>query len=96
LQRTHDLLCNYEFIKPISIEPKIQNIVATFDLTKYIDFSGVIKRRKVIYDPEQFPGMIYKTTYGTTCLIFASGKVVIVGSKSEEQILNTINELVTL
>jgi transcription initiation factor TFIID TATA-box-binding protein len=96
LQRTHDLLCKYEFIKPISITPKIQNIVATFDLKKYIDFSEVIKKRKVIYEPEQFPGMIYKTTSGTTCLVFASGKVVIVGSKSEEQIVDTIEELVNL
>jgi TATA-box binding protein (TBP) (component of TFIID and TFIIIB) len=31
-QRTHDLLCKHELIKPISLEPKIQNIVATFDL----------------------------------------------------------------
>jgi TATA-box binding protein (TBP) (component of TFIID and TFIIIB) len=42
------------------------------------------------------PSMIYKTIYGTTCLILASGKVVIAGSKSEEQIINTIKELVTL
>jgi TATA-box binding protein (TBP) (component of TFIID and TFIIIB) len=95
LQRTHDL-CNYEFIKPISIAPKIQNIVATFDLKKCIEFGEVIKRKKVIYEPEQFPAMIYKTIFGTTCLIFASGKVVFAGSKSEEQIADTIKELVTL
>ena len=97
LQRTHDLLKSHEFIKPVSISPKIQNIVATFDLKKYVDFREVIiKKKKVIYEPEQFPGMIYKTTCGTTCLVFASGKVVIVGSKSEEQIIDTIKELVTL
>jgi TATA-box binding protein (TBP) (component of TFIID and TFIIIB) len=96
LQRTHDILCKYEFIKPIAIKPKIQNIVATFDLKKYLEFSDIIKRKKAIYEPEQFPGMIYKSIHGATCLIFASGKVVIAGSKSEEQIDNTINELMTL
>jgi len=96
LNTTQDLLCKYEFIKPIRIEPKVQNIVATFDLEKYVDFSRIIKKKKVIYEPDQFPAMIYKTIYGTTCLIFASGKVVIAGSKSEEQIVNTITELVTM
>ena len=96
LQKTHDLLCKYKFIKPINIEPKIRNIVATIDLKEYIEFNDIIKKRRVIYEPEQFPGIIYKTAYGTTCLIFASGKVVIVGSKSEEQIIETIKELVTM
>jgi transcription initiation factor TFIID TATA-box-binding protein len=93
LQKTHDLLYQNKFIEPIRIEPKIQNIVATLDLKKNIDFREFIKKRTVIYEPDQFPGMIYKTMYGTTCLVFASGKVVIVGAKSEEQIKNTINEL---
>ena len=96
LQKTHDLLCKYEFIKPVIIAPKVRNIVATIDLKKSIEFREVIEKKKVIYEPDQFPGMIYKTTYGTTCLMFASGKVVIVGSKSEEQIIDTIKELVTL
>jgi TATA-box binding protein (TBP) (component of TFIID and TFIIIB) len=42
------------------------------------------------------PGMIYKTIYGTTCLIFASGKLIIAGSKSEQQIVDTIEELVDI
>jgi TATA-box binding protein (TBP) (component of TFIID and TFIIIB) len=35
----------------------------------------------------------YKTPYGATCLIFRSGKVVIVGAKSEKQINDSENLL---
>jgi TATA-box binding protein (TBP) (component of TFIID and TFIIIB) len=41
---------------------------------------------KVIYEPDQFPGAIFKTPQGPVCLIFSSGKIVIVGSKSEQQL----------
>jgi transcription initiation factor TFIID TATA-box-binding protein len=47
----------------------------------------------VIYEPEQFPGLIYKSSIGPTCLVFSSGKIIIVGSKSEEQIEETIQDL---
>ena len=42
-----------------------------------------------IYEPEQFPGLIYKSTSGPKCLIFSTGKVVIAGSKSKDS-LNVI------
>jgi TATA-box binding protein (TBP) (component of TFIID and TFIIIB) len=64
----------------INFKTKIHNIVATFDLKKSIDFGDVIERKKVIYEPDQFPGIIYKTTHGMTCLTFASGNVVIAGA----------------
>jgi transcription initiation factor TFIID TATA-box-binding protein len=53
----------------------------------------VQKLSKTLYEPEQFPGAIYKTEEGPTCLIFASGKIVIAGANSEVQLSNTANSL---
>lgn len=93
LYRTKQLLLNNGFIKDVVIHPEIRNIVATFDFKKHIDFKKMVGRKGVIYEPEQFPGLIYKSPCNPTCLIFSIGKVVIAGSKSEEQIRETIQDL---
>jgi len=93
LYRTKKLLLQADFIKNVTIQPEIRNIVVTFDINKRIDFENIINKKTVIYEPDQFPGLIYKSNIGTTCLIFSSGKIVIVGSKSEEQIERTIEDL---
>jgi transcription initiation factor TFIID TATA-box-binding protein len=70
-------------------EPRIQieNIVATatlggdIDLEKAAYFLG-----RTMYEPEQFPGAIYRMDEpNVVFLIFASGKIVILGAKREEQ-----------
>jgi TATA-box binding protein (TBP) (component of TFIID and TFIIIB) len=39
------------------------------------------------YEPERFPGLIYHPfNNSVVCLLFASGKIVVVGGKSEKQI----------
>ena len=47
----------------------------------------------LIYEPSNFPGIIYKHDGRISCLIFASGKVVIAGVKSEDQLGNVANEI---
>jgi transcription initiation factor TFIID TATA-box-binding protein len=77
------------------IEPKFQNAVATIDIKKKLDLINVAEEvSNSIYEPDQFPGLIYKALGGSTCLIFASGKVVIVGTKSELQLLNAVDHIV--
>ena len=44
------------------------------------------------YEPEQFPGLIWKLESGT-CLLFTSGNIVITGPNSIEKIEETIAEL---
>jgi TATA-box binding protein (TBP) (component of TFIID and TFIIIB) len=46
-----------------------------------------------IYEPDNFPGIIYKHNGRISCLIFASGKVVIAGVKSEDQLNNIADEI---
>jgi transcription initiation factor TFIID TATA-box-binding protein len=93
LFRTKWLLQQGGFIKDVKIKPEIRNIVVTFNINKIIDFQEIVKKKTVIYEPDQFPGLIYKTSIGPTCLIFSTGKIVIVGSKSKEQIEETIQDL---
>ena len=94
LLRTKQLLVQEGFIKDVKIQSIIRNIFVTFDFNRNIDFRKIIQKKiKVVYEPEQFPGLIYKSNIGLTCLIFSSGKVVIAGSKSEKQIEETIEGL---
>ncbi len=71
-------------------KPKIviQNMVASANLHGKIDLetmSDVLEH--VMYEPEQFPGLIYRMTEPkVVLLVFASGKLVITGAKREEQV----------
>lgn len=54
---------------------------------------------KTEYEPEQFPGLIYRPEGSNcVCLLFSSGKVVITGSRSEveaEEAINNLNRRLT-
>ena len=46
---------------------------------------------KVEYEPEQFPGLIYRLDYPrVVCLIFGSGKMVITGARAKDEILEAV------
>lgn len=46
------------------------------------------------YEPEQFPGLVYRPEeYGVTLLVFASGKVIIGGTTSHSLAEEAVNEL---
>lgn len=83
-----------EFDDP-SIE--IKNIVAVGNLGEDInlgELSIVLGLENIEYEPEQFPGLIYRPS-NSTCvlLIFASGKVVITGGRNIVKITNAYDEL---
>ena len=74
----------------ISRSPKIDivNIVASANLHGKIDLEAMSDDlENVMYEPEQFPGLIYRMTEPkVVLLVFASGKLVITGAKREEQV----------
>jgi len=80
---------------------KIQNIVAsvtlggTVDLVGFYEAGGKIGLRgKVMYEPEQFPGLIYRMkTPKAVILIFSSGKLVCTGAKKEEEVHQAVKKL---
>ena len=61
----------------------IQNIVASAELGGEIDLESLVyKLSKVMYEPEQFPGAVYRMDEPKVVfLIFSAGKLVCVGAK---------------
>jgi transcription initiation factor TFIID TATA-box-binding protein len=88
-------LVERNFVKKVELQPKIQNLVVTADFESFIELEKLSENLKAIYEPEQFPGAILRleNPFKTSILLFASGKVVITGLKSSEQIEPTIQIL---
>ncbi len=76
-----------DLIQEIKLEPRIRNIVATISFNKSINLKKLItKLPNSIYEPDVFAGLRYNLREGLTALIFSSGKVVIAGGKSIEDL----------
>jgi len=74
---------------------KIQNIVASATLGGRIDLEkAAYTLKRTMYEPEQFPGLIYRMEDPkVVILLFASGKLVCTGGKSEEEVHEAIHKL---
>ena len=77
--------------------PKIEvvNIVASGNLGERIDLEKAVRRMdNVMYEPEQFPGLIYRMQEPkVVLLLFASGKVVCTGAKREKQVYKAMEKI---
>jgi transcription initiation factor TFIID TATA-box-binding protein len=64
----------------------IQNIVASGDLHTFIDLNmAAIVMENAMYEPEVFPGLIYRMKNPKTVfLLFSTGKVVCTGAKNKK------------
>ncbi len=82
----------------IDIEPEIhiQNIVASGQIGMDLNLNELaIKLRNTEYEPEQFPGLVYKLPQANaTFLLFSNGKIVCTGTKSEEEVHKALDMLV--
>jgi len=76
-------------------ELKIQNIVASASLGGMIDLEkSAYTLGKTMYEPEQFPGLIYRMDYPkVVILLFASGKLVCTGAKKEQDVYDAVHKL---
>ena len=76
---------------------KIQNIVATSDLHQQINLSVVattLGLESVEYDPEQFPGLVYRVRDPkAVALIFKTGKVVCTGTKNVSEVESALGKI---
>ena len=65
--------------------PCVNNVVATFSVGKKLDLVGLcLKYRFCEYQPARFAALTVRSTEPrTTCLAFASGKMVCTGAKTE-------------
>ena len=83
----------------ITIEPvvKIQNIVASGSVGMALNLNTLaMKLDNTEYEPEQFPGLVFKINDEThaTFLIFGNGKIVCTGTKSEDQVEISVDALI--
>jgi transcription initiation factor TFIID TATA-box-binding protein len=71
-------------------EITVQNLVATWDTGQAFDLSDLILSfgmERIEYEPEQFPGMVFRLDDPkVVMLFFTSGKVVCTGAKSIEEL----------
>lgn len=75
----------------------IQNIVVTFDIERELDLSVVslaLGLENTEYEPEQFPGLIYRGPESSTILVFSSGKCVITGTKSYLEVMRARDNII--
>ena len=83
-------LLKENFIQEIKLEPIVRNIMASVSLKKSINLEKLARKiQNSVYEPDIFPALRYKIKDGTSLLIFSSGKVVIAGGKSIQDICNS-------
>jgi transcription initiation factor TFIID TATA-box-binding protein len=75
----------------------IQNYVCTAELGESLNLNALaigLGLEKTEYEPEQFPGLIYRPSRGdSVVLLFASGRVVITGSPDLDTAEQTFTRL---
>jgi len=78
-------------------KPKIEvvNIVATANLHGKIDLETAADiMENVMYEPEQFPGLVYRMGEPkVVMLMFSSGKLVCTGAKHEDMVREAVEKL---
>ena len=82
----------------IKQEPKInvQNMVASGSIGFDLNLNSLaMELENIEYEPEQFPGLVYKLP-GTraTFLLFSNGKIVCTGTRSETKLKEAVDKLV--
>jgi transcription initiation factor TFIID TATA-box-binding protein len=82
----------------IKIKPKIniQNMVASGAVGMPLNLNVLaMKLDNTEYEPEQFPGLVYKLPQAkATFLLFSNGKIVCTGTKSEDEVHAAVEQLV--
>jgi transcription initiation factor TFIID TATA-box-binding protein len=74
---------------------RIENIVATAEFGIKINLDRLVERiAGAEYNPDAFPGLIIRR-HRSSVLLFSTGKAVITGSKSEEELERNVSELIT-
>ena len=76
----------------------VQNIVSSINLGGKVHLEQAARTLpRSMYEPEQFPGMIHRMLDPkTVLLIFASGKLVCVGARQEDEIHRSVNQIHSL
>lgn len=81
----------------VTTKPKItvQNIVASGSINLKLNLNFLaLEMENTEYEPEQFPGLVYKLIEPTaTFLLFSNGKLVCTGTKNKYQLEDSMKQL---
>jgi transcription initiation factor TFIID TATA-box-binding protein len=81
---------------PTKYETKVENIVASTKVVGEIsleDIAATLENSE--YEPEQFPGLVYRINEPRVAfLVFRSGRVIVAGAQSEESVQRALRKLV--
>ena len=82
-------------IIPGKPEIKVVNMVATANLSGRVELEeATYNLGKTMYEPEQFPGLIYRMDEPkVVILVFSSGKIVCTGATKEEDVYKAVAKL---
>jgi len=84
---------------PVDKDPEVvvQNIVASSDLGQELNLNAIaisLGLEKVEYEPEQFPGLVYRLDEPkAVLLLFGSGKLVCTGAKESDDVVEAIDKV---
>ena len=98
-ESVEQIIQNIEKIKvKITVKPKytFQNMVASGSIGIDLNLNSLaVKLSNTEYEPEQFPGLVYKLP-GTraTFLLFSNGKIVCTGTRSEKKLNEAVDLLI--
>lgn len=105
IERTRELLLNLFLDLGLIDEAEdenfsVKNMVFTADMDRSVDLHSLLMRlgiESIEYEPEQFPGLIYRPEeHDCILLVFASGKVVITGAKRKRDAKIAFEQLVDI
>jgi transcription initiation factor TFIID TATA-box-binding protein len=75
----------------------IKNMVCSYDTGLFINLNRLIvtfNHEKIEYEPEQFPGLVYRIADPKiVALIFSSGKVILTGGKSIDDVKSAVDHI---
>jgi transcription initiation factor TFIID TATA-box-binding protein len=77
-------------------QPRIVNLVTTGPLgtgVSLVKLAFALDLKNIEYEPETFPGLVYRSEAGGTALVFGSGAVVVTGTRSLDRAQATAAEL---
>ena len=81
---------------PLKPSVRVENIVSTVSLDQTLDLHAIERSvPRVEYNPEQFPGLVFRLERPkVTALIFKSGKMVVTGAKSTEELIRAVKKII--
>lgn len=94
-----EIIKNIEKINiKITVVPiiKVQNMVASGAIGMDLNLNDLaMKLENTEYEPEQFPGLVYKLPETrATFLLFSNGKIVCTGTRSEAKLREALDKLI--